>query len=130
MYWNIALLEGGLSRWGWAQNSIVVVDPAARTARFTHEYQVLKHVASAVHAGARRLETVTATGYENQLAFVGPDGTVVLVIQNELAEPMPIRVLVGERVLAATLPADSLSTFTVRPARGATAASFPAGRTR
>ena len=26
-YWNLALLSGGVSRWGWAQNSLVVVDP-------------------------------------------------------------------------------------------------------
>ena len=27
MYWNIALRKGGVSRWGWAQNSLVTVDP-------------------------------------------------------------------------------------------------------
>jgi glucosylceramidase len=112
-YWNIALLEGGLSRWGWAQNSLVVVDPETRTALFTYEYQVLKHVASAVRPGARRLETLSATGYENQLAFLNPDGSVVVVIQNDLAEAMPIRLLIGTRVLTASLPADSLNTFVV-----------------
>ena len=31
MYWNISLLERGRSRWGWTQNSLVVVDPDAGT---------------------------------------------------------------------------------------------------
>ena len=32
-YWNLALRENGLSRWGWRQNSLVVVDPQKHTYR-------------------------------------------------------------------------------------------------
>jgi len=27
LYWNVSLKKGGVSRWGWAQNSLVTVDP-------------------------------------------------------------------------------------------------------
>ena len=33
MYWNISLLDGARSTWGWAQNSLVAVDPAQKTFR-------------------------------------------------------------------------------------------------
>ncbi len=97
LYWNIALKKGGVSRWGWAQNSLVTVDP-----------------------GARRLEAVSWSGYENQLAFANSDGSTVVVIQNDLAEPLPGRIRVGGSVVAPTLPADSFSTLVVggRPAAG------------
>lgn len=115
LYWNIALLRGGLSRWGWAQNSLVTVDSAARTFAYTHEYFLIKHVSHFVRPGARRLDTASWTGYENQLAFANPDGSVVLVIQNDLAEELPVRVLVGGRLIAPTLPPDSFSTLVLRP---------------
>ena len=44
MYWNISLENGGISRWGWAQNSLVVVDPQTKSYRYTPEYYVMKHV--------------------------------------------------------------------------------------
>jgi O-glycosyl hydrolase len=30
-YWNISLKERGISRWGWAQNSLVTIDTVAKT---------------------------------------------------------------------------------------------------
>ncbi|WP_296665816.1 glycoside hydrolase family 30 beta sandwich domain-containing protein [Demequina sp.] len=113
MYWNIALLTGGVSRWGWSQNSLVVVDPATRTHRFTHEYQLLKHVSHCVATGARVVPTLSYTGFENQLAFLNPDGSLVLVVHNDGADPVDVSYLIGDRALAATLPADSFSTFVV-----------------
>ncbi|KAA9105096.1 beta-glycosidase [Microbacterium rhizomatis] len=116
MYWNISLLEGGVSRWGWAQNSLVVVDPDAGTYRYSHEYQVLKHVSAFVRPGARALECLSYTGHANQLAFLNEDGSVVVVMQNDMAEAMPVRIMLGERVITPTLPPDSFSTFVIPPA--------------
>jgi glucosylceramidase len=114
LYWNIALKKGGVSRWGWAQNSLVTVDTAARTCAWTHEYYLMKHLSAFVRPGARRVEAVSWNGYENQLAFVNPDGSTVVVIQNDTSEPQPVRIAVGGTVVAPTLPADSFSTLVVR----------------
>ncbi|KXC06590.1 glycoside hydrolase family 30 protein [Microbacterium hominis] len=112
-YWNIALPEGGRSRWGWTQNSLVVVDPQRRTFRYTPDYLVLKHVAAFVRPGARVLPTWCVAGHDNQLVFRNPDGSVVVVLHNELAEPLPISLLLGERVLSLELPAASFSTVVI-----------------
>jgi glucosylceramidase len=114
MYWNLALKEGGVSRWGWAQNSLVVVDPRARTARYTPDYHLIKHLSHYLRPGARCLGTLSRTGYENQLAFRNPDRSVVVVMQNDLAEPLPVRVAVRGQVVAPTLPPDSFNTFLIR----------------
>ncbi len=123
LYWNIALEKGGRSRWGWAQNSLVTVDPEAGTYAYTHEYYLMKHLGHFVRPGARRVDAVSWTGYENQLAFVNPDGGTVVVIQNDLAQPLPVRIRIGETTIAPTLPADSFSTLVVRgrPGTGARA---------
>jgi len=114
LYWNVALAKGGVSRWGWAQNSLVTVDTVARSYVFTHEYSLMKHLCACVRPGARRLETVSWTGYENQLAFANPDGSVVVVIQNDLSEPLPVRIRVADKTVAPTLPADSFNTLVLR----------------
>lgn len=111
MYWNMALLEGGVSRWGWAQNSLVVVDPVTKAYRFSHEFQVLRHVSHFVATGARVIPTFSFMGYEQQLAFRNPDGGLVLVVHNDLATPLAYSAIIGGHALNATLPADSISTF-------------------
>ncbi len=113
MYWNMALVEGGISRWGWAQNSLVVVDPVTRSYRFSHEYQLLKHMTHFVRPGARVLPTSSYAGFEQQLAWRNPDGGVVLVVHNDTCAAQEWSALLGGLVLTATLPADSFSTFVI-----------------
>ncbi|MEO2134337.1 beta-glycosidase [Microbacterium laevaniformans] len=114
-YWNIALQEGGRSRWGWTQNSLVVVDPDTRTFRYTPDYLVLKHVSAFVAPGARVLPTWCVAGHDNQLVFRNPDGSLVVVLHNELDEVMPISLLLGAEVLSLELPAASFSTVVIAP---------------
>jgi glucosylceramidase len=113
MYWNMALLEGGISRWGWAQNSLVVVDREKKTFRFSHEYYLLKHVSHFVQPGARALSTASYTGFENQIAFQNPDGGLVMVVQNDTGVEQDYSALVEGKLLRVTLPADSFNTFVV-----------------
>ena len=110
-YWNISLKGGGISRWGWAQNSLVTVDAATKTFKYNYEYYLLKHLSRFVQRGARRLDTISLTGYENLLAFLNPDNSVVILIQNDLSQDLPVRVKVSNKVIAATLQADSFNTF-------------------
>jgi glucosylceramidase len=121
LYWNLSVQQGGLSSWGWAQNSLVTVDTTAKTFVYNHEYYLMKHVSHFVRPGARVLETSSYNGYENQLAFANPDGSLVVVMQNDLGEELPVRLMIGGRIIAPTLPADSFNTFVVPPAESAPA---------
>jgi glucosylceramidase len=113
-YWNIALKKGGVSRWGWAQNSLVTINTAARTYKYNYEYYLLKHLSHFVKPRARRLDTFTLTGYENLLAFENPDESVVVLMQNDLCQELPVRIKIGEKVISATLEPDSFDTFVVQ----------------
>ena len=79
-YWNTSLLKGGISHWGWAQNSLVVVDDSTRTYTYTPEYYVMKHASHYVLAGARRIEL--GGNYNDALCFVNPDKSIVLIAGN------------------------------------------------
>jgi len=113
IYWNTSLARGGRSRWGWTQNSLITVDEAAKTYEFTHEYYLLKHFSHFIKPGAKRITTDSWRGYDNAIAFINPDGEIIIVTQNDLSEPLPASFLVNGKALTATLPADSFNTFAV-----------------
>ena len=112
VYWNMVLEDGGVSTWGWKQNSMVTIDVPRRKARFTPEFYVMKHFARFVDPGAVRLG-LTGDWAGNAVAFANPCGGRVVVVQNPLPEARKL-LFVEDRIrFAAKLPADSINTFTV-----------------
>jgi glucosylceramidase len=90
------------------------VDTEAKTFRYNHDYYLLKHLTHFVTVGAKRLET---TGTCDQaIGFLNPDGTIVLVLRNELAHTQMVQVQLPDRALAIELPADSVGTLAAKPA--------------
>ena len=112
-YWNLVMPTGGMSGWGWPQNALVTVDAARGRWTLNPEYYLLAHASHFVQPGARRIETSSYVGYENQLAFRNPDGTLVVLVQNEMSEATTIRMKLGDRILSARLPADSFNTLVI-----------------
>ncbi len=108
-YWNTSLLDGGVSTWGWSQNSLVAVSKEARTFRYTPEYYVLKHASHYVRPGARVLDL--GGSYKEALGFLNPDGGTVLLLANKEASPKTVRVEVSGRGRTFDLPAESVNTI-------------------
>jgi glucosylceramidase len=108
MYWNISTDKSGMSTWGWPQNALVSVDTAAKTFHYNHDYHLLKHLTHFVDVGARIVE-VSGT-CDDALGFVNPNGTVVLLMRNELPHPQMVQVGVKDRAFIVELPPDSLGT--------------------
>jgi glucosylceramidase len=111
MYWNISLNEGGISHWGWHQNSLVSVDTTARTYKFNHEYYLFKHLSHYVKPGAVMLST--GGTFNNMLAFKNPDNSVILIVQNEGENEKQVTIKVGNKTISPILEADSFNTFVV-----------------
>ncbi|HXH36112.1 MAG TPA: glycoside hydrolase family 30 beta sandwich domain-containing protein [Plantibacter sp.] len=74
----------------------------------------MRHLNHFLEPGAQRLETTSWSGHENLLAFRNTDGAIVLVMQNDLGEPLTVQMVVGSDVIAPTLPADSFTTLVIR----------------
>ena len=76
------LPRGGVSTWGWKQNSMITTDRGE--ARREYEYYIFRHAAQFVRRGARVLR-LGGKMSGNAFGFENPDGTRVLVVQNPLA---------------------------------------------
>lgn len=112
MYWNIALSQGAPSTWGWKQNSLISVDAANGTFRYTHDYYLFKHLTHFVDVGAYRIESSGTC--DDVLAFRNPDGTHILLLRNELDRSQRITVHAQQRIVALELPPDSIATLSLR----------------
>lgn len=107
-YWNTSLPEGGVSTWGWSQNSLLTVDKATKTFKYTPEYYVLKHASHFVKPGAKVLDL--GGNWEDCLGFVNPDGRIVLLLGNNENAEKAIHLDVSGSPLIVTLPVCSINT--------------------
>jgi glucosylceramidase len=108
-YWNISLEEGGLSRWGWRQNSLVTVDREQRTFKYTYEYYLMKHASHYILPGARFLPV---TGeFTGMMAFRNTDGSYVLLIYNANDTEIKPVIRLGDRSMAIPVPPQSFNTI-------------------
>ncbi len=114
MYWNIATLNGGVSTWGWPQNSLVYVDAAAKTFQYSSDYYLLKHLTHYVDVGARRIETSGTC--DDALAFLNPDDSVVLLLRNASAHKQMVQVQIADRIAVVELPPNSIGTVNLKGA--------------
>ncbi len=112
-YWNISLNEGGISRWGWRQNSLVVVDPATKKYRYTLEYDLMKHASGFVEVGAQYIATESADGVQ-ALAFKNPNGDIVVIYVETEGKDRSIAMKVGGKTTDCLVKANSMNTFVIR----------------
>ena len=112
LYWNTSLKQGGISTWGWKQNSLVSVDTVNKTYKYNYEYYLMKHLSHFVKPGAKRLNT--SGSFDNLLAFVNPDKSIVVVAQNEGNVEKKILIKVGDKTIAPLLKPDSFNTFLIK----------------
>jgi glucosylceramidase len=108
-YWNTSLEEGGMSRWGWTQNSLVTVNKETKTYKFTPEYYLMKHASHYVLPGAKFLASTGS--FDNLLAFKNTDGRYVLIIFNQNNTTTKPVIKIGNRTITAALQPNSINTI-------------------
>jgi len=111
-YWNTSLEQGGVSRWGWSQNSLVTVDPQTRTYKFNYEYYLMKHFSHYVLPGARRLPVSGI--FTNLLAFKNPDNSIILVAHNDKDNILSPVVQIGAKKFSLELKPQSFNSFVIK----------------
>ncbi len=132
LYWNISLKEGGLSRWGWKQNSLVSVNDSTKSFKWTNDYYLMKHMSHFVQPGSQMLNTSSkptikhrndvlgwwegdlTSNNDNLLAFKNTDGSVAVIVYNEEESSKTINLTVGENTIHPTLKAKSFNSFLFR----------------
>jgi glucosylceramidase len=115
MYWNTSLKQGGISTWGWKQNSLVSVDTTNKTYKYNYEYYLMKHLSHFVKPGAKRLNTSGA--FSDLLAFRNPDKSIVVIIRNDGTEEKKVNIKLGDQMISPSLQPDSFNTLLIKEVR-------------
>ncbi len=111
-YWNTSLEEGGISRWGWRQNSLITVNPETKSYKYNYEYYLMKHFSHYVLPGAQCL--LVSGEFAELMAFKNQDGSVVLVLNNKDNQAKTVNVKLVNEVISLELQANSINTVTVK----------------
>lgn len=109
MYWNMVLDPSGASTWGWRQNALITIDKQTKKVTYNPEYYLMKHLSHYVLPGAYRLETSEG---KDHLAFVNPNGEIVLMVMNQNEESKLVTLAVNNKQLSLQLKGRSINTFT------------------
>jgi glucosylceramidase len=112
MYWNTSLKQGGISTWGWKQNSLVSVDTVNKTYQYNYEYYLMKHVSHFVKPGAKRLNT--SGTFNDLLAFVNPDKSIVVIAYNSSTEEKKLQIKLGDQMIDPVLQPNTFNSFLVK----------------
>lgn len=109
VYWNAVLFQGGISTWGWKQNSMFCVDAQSASLIENPEFQVMRHFARYVRPGAQVL-TCRGSLAANAVMFRNTDQSEVAVIQNPLQRALNVNVALAGESVTVYLPAKSFAT--------------------
>ncbi len=113
LLWNMVLDEEGKSidsQNPWPQNAAVTVDLSVKEAAYTPMFYAVKHFSYYVQPGARCIDTRDTQG---ALAFLNPDGSLVIELQNESSEQQTLTLDIDGGMLTVSLPGTSWNTFIV-----------------
>jgi glucosylceramidase len=110
--WNIALdLTGGPNHVGNFCDAPVLVDTRAGTVSYQSSFYYIGHFSRYVSPGARRIESVGGPSELQSIAFVNPDGSLVVVVLNATDRPLDFALATGGETLSCRIPAHAIHTY-------------------
>lgn len=112
IYWNMVLPKGGISTWGWEQNSMITVDPENKKVVYEPEFYIMKHFSHFVKPGAKKVVT-KGHWTSNSLVFENPNGDIIAVVGNAMDKDREFTFKHKETVLSTIIKAHSVNTFCV-----------------
>lgn len=112
-YWNMVLPQGGISTWGWKQNSLITVNPETQEVVYCPEFYVMKHFSHFIKPGARLIET-KGHWTSNSVVFRNPDGEIIAVVGNCSNNTREFTLINGETSFSAMIEPHSFNTFRIQ----------------
>lgn len=109
-YWNMSLEEGGVSTWGWEQNSLCTVNKESGMLTYRPEFYLMKHFSAYVKKGAVLLET-KGRWASNVLAFENNDGSIILVAGNAMNKERELNFIHKDKNYTFSIPKHSVNTI-------------------
>ncbi len=113
MLWNMVLDNTGASNENWKQSAPVTIDVDQQKVHYNPQFYAYKHFSSYVDPGAVRISVNLPRNLQGD-AFLNPDGTRVLVLQNSADSPNIANINFDGQQITPELPAHSWNSFTVK----------------
>ncbi|NDV80579.1 glycoside hydrolase family 30 beta sandwich domain-containing protein [Bacteroides sp. 51] len=110
-YWNMVLDDTGKSMWGWKQNALISINKETGKVTYNPEFYIMKHVSHFVSSGAYRLLTLAEKN--DHLAFINPDGKIIVVVVNKENTEKTIHIQINGKVYPVSMKAKSFNTFSI-----------------
>ncbi|OPJ63364.1 glycoside hydrolase family 30 protein [Clostridium oryzae] len=111
-YWNMVLPKGGVSTWGWEQNSMITIDPETKEVTYEPEFYVMKHFSHFVKPGAKRIAT-KGHWTSNSLVFQNPDGEIIVTVGNAMDNDREFTFRYNDITFSTIIKAHSVNTFSI-----------------
>jgi len=113
IYWNMVLPEGGISTWGWTQNSMITVNMETGQIFYQPEYYVMKHFSHFVKKGAKKVVT-KGHWTSNSIVFENSNGDIVVVVGNAMDKERELTIKYKKEVFSSIIQAHSIHTFCIK----------------
>ena len=111
-YWNMALEDGGVSTWGWEQNSLCTINKVTKKLTYQPEFYLMKHFSAFVKKGSVLLKT-KGHWSSNVLAFRNPDNTLILIISNAMNNDRIFNFKYKTKHISLNIPSHSIHTLKI-----------------
>jgi glucosylceramidase len=111
LLWNLALdQEAGPQNGGCGDcRGVVTIDTRSGKITYNEEYYALGHLTKFVDPGAYRVFSTGGSGVPQNVAFLNPDGSLVLIVQSDSA--VDFNVAWNGKFFPYHLPAGGIATF-------------------
>jgi glucosylceramidase len=112
--WNMVLDPRGMNidaQRPWPQNCPITIDAQTRALRYTPMFGAVGSFSKYVPPGSRMVETEGS--FTDALAFLDPDGRIVVVLYNPKIEDVRISVRVRGDAYGVRMPARSFASLVV-----------------
>lgn len=113
--WNICLDEqGGPNYVGNYCEAPIICDTGNKTLSYKLSFYYISHFSKYIQPEAKRIATTVYTDAIEQVAFLNPDGSIVVVIQNRTSADKQVSLRMTDQLIDVELPAESISSIVVQ----------------
>jgi glucosylceramidase len=112
--WGMILDERYATNWGFKQSGPININRSTHVVTYEPHYWADKHISHYVKPGAKAINITTAgTNPGNKVAFLNPNGDIIVCVSNTNGSAFPATIKVGNTMYKATLPANSFNTIRI-----------------
>ena len=112
------------SKGNWPQQPLITIDTAAKKIAYNTEFYMLKHLSYYIRPGSQVIK-VLGQYDTNEISVKNPDGSLVVVTNNQNNAPQNIAICFGTQMIQASLPALSYASFKIYDSTGTSVSGVP-----